>query len=165
MLINLQFVSPDEDDLETGLQPFVVCYHGQKTLAQLQRMNNMYDMRIQQGAQPNLSDLFTLKAASKISIPVNESQCLRTLKSFAVLLATLLGTTSRIYKAFKTDVVDAFEAHQPAVETYTLSLPGKPIYAEILRWVKLCFHSYWSRVICTPTGISLPPNSTISTSK
>jgi hypothetical protein len=119
-------------------------------------MNNMYDM-IQQGAQPNLSDLFTLKVASKISIPVNKSQCLRTLKSYAVLLATLLGTTSRIYKAFKTDVVDAFEAHQPAVETYTLSLPGKPIYAEILCWVQLRFHLYWSCVIRTPTGIVPPP--------
>ena len=101
MLINLQFVSPDKDDLESGLlQPFMISYHGQKTLAQLQRMQNMYDM-IQQGAQPNLSDLFTLKEASKISVPVNESQCLRTLKSFAVLLATLLGTTSAIYKVFK----------------------------------------------------------------
>jgi hypothetical protein len=132
MLINLQFVSLDEDDLKTGLQPFMVSYHGQKTINQLQYMNNMYTM-IQQGAQLNLSDLFTLKAASKISIPVNKSQCLITLKSFAVLLATLLlGTTSRIYKAFKADVVHAFEARQPAVETYALSLSGKPVYAEIL---------------------------------
>jgi hypothetical protein len=156
MLVNLQFVSPDEDDLESGLQPFAISYHGQKTLAQLQRMNNMYDM-IQQGAQPNLSDLFTLKEASKISVPTNESQCLRTLKSFAVLLATLLGTTSAIYKVFKRDVVEAFETHQPAVETYALSLPGKLIYAEILRWVQLRFHSYWSLVVRTTTGLVAPP--------
>ena len=64
MLINLQFVSPDEDDLESGLQPFVISYHGQKTLAQLQRMNNMYDM-IQQGAQPNLSDLSRLRKQAR----------------------------------------------------------------------------------------------------
>ena len=156
MLVNLQFVSPDEDDLESGLQPFAISYHGQKTLAQLQRMNNMYDM-IQQGAQPNLSDLFTLKEASKISVPTNESQCLRTLKSFAVLLATLLGTTSAIYKVFKRDVVEAFETHQTAVETYALSLPGKPIYAEILRWVQLRFQSYWSLVVRTTTGLVAPP--------
>jgi hypothetical protein len=156
MLINLQFVSPDEDDLESGLQPFVISYHGQRTLAQLQRMNNMYDM-IQQGAQPNLSDLFTLKEAGKISVPINESQCLRTLKSFAVLLATMLGTSSGIYRAFKVDVVEAFEAHQPAVETYALSLPGKPVYAEILRWVQLRFHAYWTRVIRTSTGPVAPP--------
>jgi hypothetical protein len=50
MLINLQFISLDEDDLESGLQPFMISNHGQKTLAQLQQMNNMYDM-IQPGTQ------------------------------------------------------------------------------------------------------------------
>jgi hypothetical protein len=104
----------------------------------------MYDM-IQQGDQPNLSDLFTLKETSKSSVPLNESHCLRTLKSsFAVLLATLLGTSSAIYKVFKRDVVEAFETHQPAMETYryVLSLPGKLVYTEILRWAQLRFHTH-----------------------
>jgi hypothetical protein len=37
MLINLKFVSSDKDNLESGLQLFVISYHGQKTLVQLQR--------------------------------------------------------------------------------------------------------------------------------
>jgi hypothetical protein len=74
-----------------------------------------------------------LKQASKISVPVHGLQSLCTLKSFAILLATLLlGTNLGIYKAFKQDAMAAFEAHQPAVETYVLSLTGKPVYTEII---------------------------------
>ena len=38
-----------------------------------------------------------------------------------------------------------------------MSLPGKPVYAEILRWVQLRFHSYWSLVVRTTTGLVAPP--------
>jgi hypothetical protein len=154
--MGLQFASPDEDDLESGAQPFVVSYHGQKTLAQLQRLNTMWDM-IQQGGQPNLSDLFALKEASKISMPMTESQALRTLKAFAVVLAVLCGTSSQIFKSYKSGVVEAYELHQAAVETYALSLPGKPVYAQIVRWVQLRLHSYWRLVIRTTTGVVSPP--------
>ncbi len=116
----------------------------------------MWDM-IQQGGSPNLSDLFALKEASKRAMPINDSQALRTLKAFTVVLAVLCGTQSDIFKSYKSGVIEAYELHHSAVETYALSLPGKPVYAQIVCWVQLCLHSYWQMVICTTTGAVSPP--------
>jgi hypothetical protein len=66
----------------------VVSYKDQQTIANQQQVNKDYGM-VQQGAAPQLQDLYALKEASKISIPTMESQMLRTLKAFTVLLHTV----------------------------------------------------------------------------
>jgi hypothetical protein len=85
MLISLSFDSVYEDNLESGLQPYVVSYKDQQTVANQQQVNKDYDM-VQQGAAPQLQDLYALKEASKIAVPTTENQMLRTLKAFTVLL-------------------------------------------------------------------------------
>jgi hypothetical protein len=105
MLMLLSFNSMYEDDLESGLQPFVVSYKDQQTVANPQRVNKDYDM-VQQGAAPQLQDLYALKEASKIAVPTTENQMVRTLKAFTVLLYTVLGANHPLSMTFKREIVD-----------------------------------------------------------
>jgi hypothetical protein len=87
-----------EDDLETGLEPFNVSFNDQMTIAKQQCMNKDYDMA-QQGAAPQLQDLYVLKEASKILVPTTEQQMVQTLKAFTVHLFTMVGPTHPLYLA------------------------------------------------------------------
>jgi hypothetical protein len=128
MLTSLSFNSSmHEDDLENGLQPFVVSYKDQQTIAKQQHINKDYDM-VQQGAAPQLQDLYALKEASKISVPTTEQQMAQTLKAFTVLLYTMVGPTHPLYSATKRDLVDQYDTFQPLVVTYVASLRGQPVY-------------------------------------
>ena len=91
---NLQFSSPFEDNLELGLQPFLVAYHSQKTMSEQASLNSVHDLLA--SGTPQLSDLWAIKAASKIWVPTKESQMVRTLKAFAVVLATILEQNSLV---------------------------------------------------------------------
>jgi hypothetical protein len=35
---------------------------------------------------------------------------------------------------------------------YTLSLPGQPVYTQILRWVQLHMHDYWHTALYCAMG-------------
>jgi hypothetical protein len=158
MLMSLSFDSMYEDDLETGLQPFVVSYKDQQTIANQQKVNKDYDLVQQGGAAPQLQDIYALKEASKISVPTTEQQMLRTLKAFTVLLYTVLGANNPISVAFRHEVVDQYDSFQPVVETYVASLPGQPIYTQMIRWVQLRCNAYWNAVVRTTTGITRAPD-------
>jgi hypothetical protein len=157
MLTTLAFNSMHEDDLETGLQPFIVSYKDQQTIAKQQRVNKDYDM-VQQGAAPQLQDLYALKEASKISVPNSEQQMVRTLKAYTVLLYTVVGPTHPLYLATKRDLVDQYDTYQPLVETYVASLRGQPVYTQMVRWVQLRCNAYWNLVVRSSTGSTRAPD-------
>jgi hypothetical protein len=96
----MSFKSMYEDDLEAGLQPFMVSYKDQQTVAHQQQINQTYDL-VQQGTAPQLQDLYALKEASKISVPTTEQQMIHTLKAFTVLLYTVVGPNSPLYQVSK----------------------------------------------------------------
>ena len=137
----LRFASADEDDLEQGLQPFAVSYHSQKTLAEQSALNSLHDLLYL--GTPQLTDLWAMKAANKLWIPTKLSQLVRTLKSFAVVLATVIGTEALLYQCYKAQIVDAFDEVSPTLETYAERHPGQPVYAQIVRWLQLRFNEYW----------------------
>jgi hypothetical protein len=85
---------------------------------------------VQLGAAPQLQDLYTLKEASKISVPTTEQQTtVQTLKAFMVLLYTMVGSThDLLYLVVKQDQIDQCNAFQPLVEIYVASLQGQPVY-------------------------------------
>jgi hypothetical protein len=146
-----------EDDLESGLQPFIVSYEDQQSIANQQRVNKDYDV-VQQGAAPQLQDLYALKEAGKISVPSTEQQMMRTLKAYAVLLHTMLGAANPLTRAFKREIVDQYDNYQPVVETYVASLRGKPVYTQMVRWVQLRCNAYWRAVMRTVTGVVRAPD-------
>jgi hypothetical protein len=116
-------------------------------------VNKDYDM-VQQGAAPQLQDLYALKEASKISVPTTEQQMMRTLKAFTVLLHTMLGAMNPLTLAFKKEIVDLYDNYQPMVETCIASLRGQPIYTQMVQWVQLrCNACYWNAVVHTVTGV------------
>jgi hypothetical protein len=159
MLTSLSFDLMYEDDLETGLQPFVVSYKDQQTIANRQRVNKDYDLVQQGGAAPQpLQDIYALKEASKISVPTTKQQMPRTLKAFTVLLYTILGANNPLSITFKQQVVDQYDSFQPVVETYVASLPGQPIYTQMICWVQLWCNAYWNAVVCTTTGVARAPD-------
>jgi hypothetical protein len=59
---------------------------------------------------------------------------------------------------FKREIVDQYDTFQPVVETYVASLPGQPIYTQMLRWVQLRCNAYWSTVVRTLTGVVRAPD-------
>jgi hypothetical protein len=157
MLNTMAFDSMYEDDLEAGLQPFVVSYKDQQTVANQQRVSKDYDL-VQQGAAPQLQDLYALKEASKISVPTTEQQMIRTFKAFAVLLYTVVGPTNPLYMTFKKELVDQYDNFQPLVETYVASLRGQPVHTQMVRWVQLRCNAYWNAVVRTLSGTVRPPD-------
>jgi hypothetical protein len=83
LLMPLSFDSMYEDDLESGLQPFVVSYKDQQTVANQQHVNRDYDISAR--SCPPTTGPLRLKDASKISVPNTEQQMVRMLKTFMVL--------------------------------------------------------------------------------
>jgi hypothetical protein len=103
-----------EDNLECDLEPFIVSYKDQQMVASLQRVNNDYNL-VQQGAAPQLQDLYALKEdSSKTSVPTREQQMVRTFKAFAVLLYTVVGPANPLYQAFKRELIDQYNNFQPS---------------------------------------------------
>ena len=151
----LRFASADEDDLEQGLQPFAVAYHSQKTLAEQAALNSLHDLLYM--GTPQLTDLWAMKAANKLWIPTKASQLVRTIKSFAVVLATVLGTNSLLYQVYKKQIVDAYDEVSPTLETYAERHPMQPVYAQVLRWLQLRFHDYWRQAQRSTQGPTTVP--------
>jgi hypothetical protein len=156
MLMTMAFKAMYEDDLELGLQPFTVSYKDQQTVAHQQQVNQTYDL-VQQGAAPQLQDLYALKEASKISVPPTEQQMIRTLKAFTVLLYTVVGPSNSLYRAFKKKLIDLYNSFQPVIETYVASLPGQPVYTQMMRWAQLRCNAYWDTVVRTLAGTVCAP--------
>jgi hypothetical protein len=155
MLYSLAFAAPFEDKLEMGVQPFAVTYLSQKTVAEQREIIDLHEL-LREGA-PSLTDILDLKAASRIAMPTKESQMLRTIRAFAVVLATIVGPTSPLYTAYKRDIVDAYDQVQPRLETLSESHPGEPIHAQLLRWLQLRFQEYWAEAEIVLGEVS-PPN-------
>ena len=161
-IASLKFASADEDDLEQGLQPFAVAYHSQKTLAEQAALNGLHDLLYL--GTPQLTDLWAMKAANKLWIPTKLSQLVRTMKSFAVVLATVVGTDSLLYQCYKAQVVDAYEDVSPTLENYAERRAGQPIYAQVLRWLQLRFNEYWRQAQRNAQGpVAVPDFTTLYT--
>jgi hypothetical protein len=57
-----------------------------------------------------------------------------------------------VYQTFKRELVDQYDNFQPLVETYVASLPGQPVYTQMVRWVQLRCNAYWNAVVRTMSG-------------
>jgi hypothetical protein len=153
-LYSLSFVAPFQDKLELGIQPFAVMYLSQKSVAEQKEIIDLHKL-LKEGA-PSLTDILDLKAASRVSMPTKESQMLRTMRSFAVLLAVILGSNSPLYLAYRRDIVDAYDVVQPRLETLADQYPNEPIHAQLLRWIQLRLHKYWSEAEIVLGPVELP---------
>jgi hypothetical protein len=92
-------------------------------------------------------------------MPTKESQMLRTMRSFAVLLAIILGSNSPIYLVYRRDIVDAYDVMQPRLETLVDQYPNEPIHAELLRWIQRRLHEN-----CSEAKIVLGPSNSQTSS-
>jgi hypothetical protein len=75
-----------------------------------------------------------------------------------VLLYTMVGPTHPLYLATKRNLVDQYDTFQPLVETYIASLPGQPVYTQMVRWVQLRCNAYWNMVVRSSTGSTRAPD-------
>ena len=91
---------------------------------------------------PQLADLWAMKAANKLWIPTELSQLVRTMKTFAVVLATVVGTDSLLYQCYKAQIVDSYEEVSPTIENYAECRADQLVYAQVLRWLQLRFNEY-----------------------
>jgi hypothetical protein len=135
MLYSLSFGAPFEDKLEHCVQSFAVTYLSQKPVAEQRELIDMHEILCE--GSPLVTDILDLKAASQISMPTKESQMLRTMRAFRVVLAVALGTALELYKSYKEDVIDSYDVIKPKLEALAELYPQAPIYAQVLRWLQL----------------------------
>jgi hypothetical protein len=158
MLYTLSFGAPFEDKLEHGVQPFAVTYLSQKFVAEQRELIDLHEI-LREG-YPSVKDILDLKAASRISMLTKKSQMLRMMRAFEVVLAVALGTSSQLYKTYKKDVIDSYNALQPKPEALVELYPQEPIYAQVLRWLQLRLQESWTKVEVA-SGRVRPPNFTM----
>jgi hypothetical protein len=155
MLYSLSFGAPFEDKLGHGVQPFAVTYLSQKSVAEHRELIDMHKILCE--GSPSVTDILDLKAASRISMPTEESQMLRTIRAFGVVLAVALGTSLELYEAYKKDVIDSYDVIQPKLEALAKLHPLAPVYAQVLRWLQLRLQEYWTKVEVAVGRVN-PPN-------
>ena len=98
MVQGLAFLSPDDDKLELGLQPFCATYVDQKTVAEQERLNVTHDLLLE-GGVASLKDLLNIREMGKLPMPTNERQTRKTIQAFGVILGVLVGRRSSLYQA------------------------------------------------------------------
>jgi hypothetical protein len=89
----LQFSHHNIDDLDDGIQPFVVGVRSKQDQATLNRYITYYDSIVEGGAAAGLQDLKTLAEKDKAAIPRTLLQASTTLQQFHVLLRAILPET------------------------------------------------------------------------
>jgi len=151
ILINLAFVSPDSERLDQGLQPFATVYQDQAVLARQQEANEVYGLMME-GSNVAVQDILDVKEVGRLALPLSDRQLRKTLETFAVILAVLLGPRAAIVRYFMDDIVYDFDKVSERLEHYgrTQDL----IYARYLRWLQLQFHEYWNK---TTRGLGARP--------
>jgi hypothetical protein len=142
MLVRLEFASTCVDHLDQGIQPFVVTYLDQKTVGEQKELIETHEQMVD-GA-PTLSDLLNLKAAAKLPLPTQEKQCKKTLESYAVLLAVMLGVTHPVFITYRAALVDDFDTVSTILEEAQLERPSDLPYVQYLRAIQLDMNAYWS---------------------
>jgi hypothetical protein len=154
IVINLQFLSPDDEKLDLGLQPFAVAYIDQRTVAEQQILNDAHN-RIYEST-PTYKDLVDLRKAGKLPIPTAERQIRKTLEAFAVTLGVLVGTRSLLYKACWTFIVDDFNRISDRLADLHEEQPHQMAYPKYLRWLQLRFQSYWESAEANAVDARVP---------
>jgi hypothetical protein len=89
-IVKLTFVSPNEDRLEHGLQPFAMLCANAKTVSELQDAIDSQTLILDGIGPPQLKVVLELKKASeKLHLPLKEKQVQKTIEAFAVTLGVL----------------------------------------------------------------------------
>jgi hypothetical protein len=143
-IVKLAFVSPNEDRLDRGLQPFATIYANARTTADLQDAIDSQTLILDGVGAPQLKDVLELKKASeKLHLPLKEKQAVKTIEAFAVLLAVLCGTASGLFRAFRKEVVVDFHRIADSLEGEAERRARDLPYAQYLRWIQLRIQNYW----------------------
>jgi hypothetical protein len=141
VVVRLEFASTFIDHLDQGIQPFVVTYLDQKRAGEQKELIETHQQMVD-GA-PTLSDLLNVKAAAKLPLPTQEKQCRKTLESYAVLLAVVLGVTHPVFVTYGAALVDNFETVAPILEEAQLDCPSDLPYVQYLQVIQLEMNAYW----------------------
>jgi hypothetical protein len=79
------------------------------------------------------------------------------MQAFGVILAVLLGTSLKLHKTYKKDVIDSYHVIQPKLQALAELYPQEAIYAQVIRWLQLRVQEYWTEVEVALGHVS-PPN-------
>jgi hypothetical protein len=139
-LATLQFSHPDIDNLDDGIQPFVVGVRSKKEQANLKSYIGYYDSILEGGAAPGLKDLQDLSQKDKVAMPKTLLQAQTTLRSFHVLLRAMLPESH--------DLVIQFARFCTAFNRKLLQLeensPGQNFPAQIVRFLQIRISNWFT---------------------
>ena len=140
----------DPDDFTQGVQPFIT---GFRTVAERNQLNThigAYDTLVS-GTGAGLQDIFKIKESEKISLPTSILQATYSLKSFKVLLHTLLGDHHSLVQSYH-QFICRWDGHLMELEAEGID-PLAP--AKLVRWVQIRVTLWFQRQY--RTSESLPP--------
>jgi hypothetical protein len=144
------FAHIDHDDLEAGIHPFCTTYRTPQSRTQLRNTLAVYD-DLREGTGATLHDFALLREAEKVGLPYTMSEVTYALKSFRVLLHTLLGQHHPMVKVWDDFVsiwIDREVQMQELLTAYQ--------YPLILRWLQIRFSTWFTDQSRDPCHIAAP---------
>jgi hypothetical protein len=151
-LLNFNFVSETTDDIETGLQPFIIADASSEHRQANLELARQYGMLAAGDHSLLLRDLESLQAKEVKSIPLTYFELERNLGMFGNLLGAVLGsahTLTTTYRAFWTLLSNSYRQEiQHIVDNKKYIKP-----AHILRSIQLICYDWFSqcRALLNPT--------------
>ena len=150
-LSTLRFGHHDIDNLDEGIQPFVVGVRSKQDHASLDKYISYYDSIVEGGTAAGLRDLQTLSEKDKAVVPKTLLQASTTLQSFHVLLRAMLPEEhalvteySRFYSIF----------HRKLAQLEESGSPHMP--AQIVRYVQIRISNWFTEQEETSTRLDPP---------
>jgi hypothetical protein len=145
------FTHEDMDNLGEGIQPFVTCYRTLNDKSTVESRIQAYDTLVQ-GAGAQLTDIYSLKDADKVFLPLTILQVTYTLKSFRVLLHALLGHEHTFVVAYG-EFIRNWDQRMMHMEQ-RCTTPDIP--AKMVRWVQIKVSRWFTRQYNSPAPIDAP---------
>jgi hypothetical protein len=140
------------DDLAEGIQPFITPAWTPQECADLVQNVGAYDA-LMDGAAAQLPDIMAMRSMDRIRLPRSVMQAGFHLRSFRILLHSLLGGPSHPLVAEFDQFIHEYQQNEAELE----SLSVTPLYpTQILRWVQLRVSGWFNQQLLTPGLIPAP---------
>lgn len=150
-IASVQFTHHDIDDLDAGIHPFITCHRSIEQRTTLNNYLTMFD-EINKGRGGSLIDIQLIKQQEQVVPPTTADHTTYTLKSFRVLVHTLLGENHALTKSFDNFLV----LWERRIVRLQERLRGMADYSLVLRWLQIRISNWFNEQVADP-GVVPPP--------
>ena len=150
LITSCDFHHTDLEDFQSGVQPFQTTYRLPGERKQLQDLLHRWD-ELRESSSLQLSDMQFVDSAQKVGLPHSMDNCTWALKSFRVLLETILPAGHHMLTNYRVFLQSWDRNYQ------TLRENLEPVdYPYILRYVQLRVATWFKEQCLTPANLPAP---------